>query len=71
MTASRAAVPACGGNANLGSWQNFGTDGRKSVSAFWSSYLENDRNGTSRINIAGLTSGNIGKFIDALADVAG
>jgi len=27
--------------------------------------------GTSRINVAGLTSGNIGKFIDALADVAG
>ncbi|MDD3798651.1 MAG: aminotransferase class I/II-fold pyridoxal phosphate-dependent enzyme, partial [Novosphingobium sp.] len=27
--------------------------------------------GTSRINVAGLTKGNIQKFIDALADVAG
>jgi hypothetical protein len=43
--------PGVYGNANLSSWQSFGTDGRKSVSAFWNSYIENDRKGTSRINL--------------------
>jgi hypothetical protein len=42
--------PGVSGNSNLASWQNFGTDSRKSVSAFWSSYYENDRNGTTRVN---------------------
>ena len=43
--------PGVFGNSNLASWQNFGTDGRKRVSAFWSSYYENDRTGTTRINL--------------------
>ena len=43
--------PGVLGNSNLSSWQNFGTDGRKSVSAFWNSYYENDRKGTTRLNM--------------------
>jgi hypothetical protein len=43
--------PGVYGNANLSSWQSFGTDGRKAVSAFWNSYVENDRKGTMRINL--------------------
>ena len=43
--------PGVLGNASIGSWQAFGTDGRKAVSAFWSSYYENDRKGTQRANL--------------------
>ena len=43
--------PGVLGNSNLASWQNFGTDNRKALSAFWFSYLENDRNGTMRVNL--------------------
>lgn len=38
-------------NPSLSSWQNFGTDNRKSLSAFWNSYYENDRHGTTRLNM--------------------
>jgi hypothetical protein len=44
--------PGVRGNSSLSSWQNFGTDGRKSVSAFWNSYLERDRHGTTRVNMS-------------------
>jgi hypothetical protein len=44
--------PGVLGNSSLASWQNAGTDQRKSVSAFWSSYYENDRNGTTRLNLS-------------------
>jgi hypothetical protein len=44
--------PGVRGNFNLSSWQNFGTDGRKSLSAFWNSYYENDRKGTVRLNMS-------------------
>ena len=44
--------PGVRGNFNLSSWQNFGTDGRKALSAFWSSYYENDRLGTVRVNMS-------------------
>jgi hypothetical protein len=44
--------PGVRANSSLSSWQNFGTDGRKSLSAFWSSYYENDRLGTVRINMS-------------------
>jgi hypothetical protein len=43
--------PGVLGNASVGSWQNFGTDNRKSLSAFWNSYFESDRQGTTRINL--------------------
>jgi hypothetical protein len=43
--------PGVLGNPSLSSWQNFGTDGRRSLSAFWNSYLESDRQGTTRINL--------------------
>lgn len=43
--------PGVRGNSTLASWQNFGTDGRKAVSAFWNSYLESDRQGTTRVNM--------------------
>ena len=43
--------PGVLGNSNISSWQNFGTDGRKSLSAYWNSYYENDRQGTTRINM--------------------
>ena len=43
--------PGVRGNSTLASWQSFGTDGRKAVSAFWNSYLESDRQGTTRMNI--------------------
>jgi hypothetical protein len=43
--------PGVLGNSNLASWQNFGTDNRKAISAFWNSYYENDRQGTTRFNM--------------------
>jgi hypothetical protein len=43
--------PGVRGNSSLSSWQNFGTDGRKAISAFWNSNLESDRQGTTRINM--------------------
>jgi hypothetical protein len=44
--------PGVLGNSTLGGWQSFGTDSRKSVSAYWNSYLESDRQGTTRINLS-------------------
>jgi hypothetical protein len=43
--------PGVLGNDNLSSWQSFGTDSRKRVWASWNSYYENDRQGTTRINL--------------------
>jgi hypothetical protein len=43
--------PGVRGNSTLSSWQNFGTDGRKAVSASWNSYVESDRQGTTRGNM--------------------
>lgn len=48
--------PGVRGNSTLASWQNFGTDGRKAVSAFWNSYLESDRQGTTRVNMGPLVT---------------
>jgi hypothetical protein len=42
--------PGVLGNSNLATWHNFATDGRKSVSASYSGYYENDRQGTMRSN---------------------
>jgi hypothetical protein len=44
--------PGVRGNSTLASWQSFGTDGRKAVSAFWNSYVESDRQGTTRGNMS-------------------
>jgi hypothetical protein len=43
--------PGVLGNSNIASWQNFGTDSRKALSAFWNSYYENDGLGTTRVNL--------------------
>ncbi|HUE85490.1 MAG TPA: DUF5916 domain-containing protein [Vicinamibacterales bacterium] len=43
--------PGVLGNPTLASWQSFGTDSRKAVSAFWNSYVESDRQGTTRGNM--------------------
>ena len=43
--------PGVYGNSSLAGWQNFGTDNRKRVSAFWNSYYEFDRKGTTRYNL--------------------
>ena len=43
--------PGVLGNSSLFSWQSFGTDGRRAVSAYWNSSLESDRQGTTRANI--------------------
>jgi len=39
------------GNSSLATWHNFGTDGRKSLSLFYSGYFESDRKGTTRANV--------------------
>jgi hypothetical protein len=44
--------PGVLGNSSLFSWQNFGTDSRRAVSAYWNSSLESDRQGTTRANIS-------------------
>jgi hypothetical protein len=44
--------PGVLGNFNLSSWQNFGTDNRKSLYGSWFSYYENDRKGTTRLNMS-------------------
>jgi hypothetical protein len=44
--------PGVSGNPSLASWQNFGTDNRKALSAFWNSYVESDRQGTTRANMS-------------------
>jgi hypothetical protein len=44
--------PAVKGNSNLATWYGVGTDNRKSVSAYYNGYYENDRNGTVRFNVA-------------------
>ena len=44
--------PGVLGNSSLASWHNFGTDSRKTVWATYSGYFENDRKGTTRLNIS-------------------
>jgi hypothetical protein len=43
--------PAVLGNGSLASWHNFGTDNRRSLSAFYFGYYENDGQGTTRLNV--------------------
>jgi hypothetical protein len=43
--------PGVLGNPSIASWQNFGTDNRKALSAYWNSYVESDRQGTTRANL--------------------
>ena len=44
--------PGVLGTSNLATWHNFGTDSRKTIWASYSGYYENDRHGTTRLNIS-------------------